>query len=316
MIVRSIQKAYASDYIRLRNDAQYPVFLAVVLGVKDSFDEWIPTDKYDEFVNMCNKYGLHVEPDVIFTTPPDSSDKEGVIGGQNITTTYKVAEPFDKKKEGDVHVLVARTKEKALEAKKAGWYPVVINGRLINKPFVDHLRFGRALGFPDCCVKFFGKYNNWKFYSHPYESFKNTTSPSYYCNNFLMDHSYSFIHHIPCSYDCKKTIEVARETEKKIAEVDPDFVEEAKRLLKKPLLVFDERNFVIFDGKLENNVLTYSQCQYFENLAKPEDRIDFLDDIKRANKIKIGENKLTIMSNGSVVREVEKKKEWFAIGFQ
>lgn len=316
MIVNNFSKGYAQDYIKLKGSSQYPVFLATALGVKDSYDEWIRTRDYDTFVEMCKGYGLHVEPDVLFVSPEDQSDKSGIIGAGNITTTFMMAEPFSKEKNGDVHVFVSRSKETAKKAKRAGWYPMVVNGRLINRPFVDHLRFGKCLGFPDCCVDFFAQYNNWNVYSHPYESFKRTKKPSYYCNNFLMDHAYSYIHHIPCSYDCEKTKAFAKEVEKKLSEVDPEFVKEAKRVLSKPYLIFDERNFIVFDGKLEDSTFYYTDTQYFENLAKPEDRLEFYEDIKRGNNLVVEKDRLVIKKDDETIKTVPKKEEWFAIDFK
>ncbi|MFW9873757.1 MAG: hypothetical protein ACFFG0_11685 [Candidatus Thorarchaeota archaeon] len=320
-----IPKNFGKEYYYIKGHDQYPMFLAVALGVKPSFDDWIPVKKYDEFVKACAKYGLVVEPDVVFTQP--KNDKKNIVGGENITTTFRSGKRFDKEEteEGNVHVFVAKTREKALEAKKFGWYSVVINNRSTNKPFIDHLRFGECLGFPDCCIDFFRKYNNWHLYSHPYETFKNTLAisgrakGSYYCNNFLMDHTYFFIHHLSCSYRCEKTIEFAKKVEEKIAEVEQDYVQKTVEMLKKPLLVFGEKNFVIFNGNLSKNksdyILEYDNCEYLKNPARPEESINFFNSIKSGNKIMIENNNLIIKDNDSILKTIEKKPEWFMISF-
>lgn len=134
-----------------------------------------------------------------------------------------------------------------------------------------------------------------------------------------MDHTYFFIHHLPCSYRCKKTIELAKKVEEKIDEVEPEFVEKTVELLKKPLLVFEEINFVIFDGRLSKNgtksILEYDDCQYITNPARPEKSVDFFDIIKSGNRIIIENNKLIIKDNNSILKTIGKKPEWFVIDF-
>lgn len=291
------------------------MFVATALGLKSSFDDWVEVSRFDEFVEMCGKYNLHVETDIIFEDI--SSDKKAIIGGSNITTTFVEGKRFRKGETGRVHVFVSLSKEKALEAKRFGWYNVVINNRSINKPFIDHLRFGKALGFPDCCVDFFRRYNEWSKYSHPFETLKNTpkiegkAKGSYYCNNFLMDNTYGIIHNLPCSYRCEKTIEYAKMLEERFREVEPEFIEKATELLKKPLLVFGERNFVLFDGEYLGKEIRYGDCYYNKNPARLEESIGFFGDVKGGNRVRLKEGKLEIYKDDVLLRSVEAKEQWF-----
>jgi hypothetical protein len=317
-------KNFGQEYYQLKGMPQYPMFVAVALGVKPSFDDWVDISIYDKFVDACAKYGLVVEPDVMFETSQE--DKKNVVGGENITTTFQYGKRFSPNETcGSVHLIVSKTKERAVEAKRFGWYSVIVNNRSTNKPFVDHLRFGKCLGYPDCCVDFFRRFNNWRIYNHPYETFKNTpqmqgrSRGSYYCNNFLMDHSFFFIHHLPCSYRCKSTVELASRVENAISQVEPDYVKRTVGLLKKPLLVFGEKNFIIFDGKLtrqgNTSTLSYSDCEYLQNPARPEDSVNFFESIKGADTIVVDESKVAIKRGTSLIERVDKKKEWFAIDF-
>lgn len=320
MIKPYVPKRFGKEYCEIIPSGQYPMFLAVALGVKPCFDDWVSTSMYDQFVEVCKKYGLVVEPDLVISK--SKVDKESIVGGENITTTFFEAKRFSgKEKHGSVHVFVARNKKTTLETKRFGWYPVVINNISVNKPFVDHLIFGKYLGFPDCCIYFFRRFNNWHLYSHPYETLKNTpllegrARGSHYCNNFLMDHVYFFIHHIPCSYRCENTVRLAKAVEEKIREVEPDYVRITKEFLKKPLLVFGEMNFIMFDGKLEGNAIEYTDCEYFDNPARAEEKIDFFDDIKRGNSMVVDRSKVNIIDDGSTIKTVKRKPEWFLIGF-
>lgn len=309
---------FGRDYCRLSTSGQYPMFVAAALGIKPVFDDWIEVSKFGKYVDVCRKYSLFVEPDVVFVK---NSNGNGAMGRENITTTHHAARRFSQDiKEGDVHVFVSRSKENLTEAKKFGWYPVFINGRSVNKPFIDHLRFGKILGYPGCCIDFFSRYNDWNRYSHPFEAFKNSRDFSRYCNNFLMDASYSFIHHLPCSYDCPNTIELAGKVEKAMEEVEPGFAENMAEMLKKPLLVLNEKNFIIFDGELKESsgikTIHYSNCQYFHNPSRPHEKIGFFGDVLKGNTIEIGRTGILIGENGSEVSQIKKNPRWFAAKFR
>ncbi len=314
---------FGKEYCKLHTSSQYPMFVATSLGIKPVFDDWIPVSKFDEFVQICRQYDMVVEPDVVFRH--SSKDKQNLVGGKNITTTYQDAHPFSKEsKEGTVHVFVSRSKEKVLDAKKWGWYSVIINNRSTNKPFIDNLRFGFSLGFPDCCIDFFREYNNWHYYSHPFETYKNTLPEtksfgSYHCNNYMMDRTYFLIHHLPCSYQCKKTIALGKKIEEAIQKTEPKFIECAQRILKLPLLVFEEQNFIVCDGTLsreeEAESISYTNCHYFPNPSRKEATIDFFDSIKKGNKVVLEQNNLVIQQDEEVLKKIPKKENWFMIDF-
>lgn len=310
-------KNFGKEYVAINGSSQYSMFAATALGVKPCFDDWVDMKKYVQFLSMCSEYGLHVEPDVIFLDKRPK--KEDVIGGESITTTYAGVRPFNKNcKEGRVHVFVSKSKKRAKETRKFGWYPGIIRSRITNKPFVDHMRFGKNLGFPKCCIDFFRKYNNWAKYSHPYESYKNTPKgkASYYCNNFPMDYSYFYIHHNPCNYMCKSTIKLAKNVEQKIADVEPKFVEITTNFLKSPMLVFGERNCVFFEGELEDNEIKYKSLNYLSNYARKEETIDFKDKLEQGNKLFFDQDTVVIEKNNSPIFKAKKKPEWFLIDFK
>ena len=81
-------------------------------------------------------------------------------------------------------------------------------------------------------------------------------------------------------------------------------------------MVFGEKNFLIFEGRMKNNSINYSDFQYFSNPARKEESIDFLKDIYKGNQIIINNNKLFIMNNSSMIKSIDKKQEWFMIDFE
>jgi len=316
-------KHYGKEYCVFKGSAQYPMFVATALGIKSVYDDWIPTEKLDEFKIICKQYGLHVEPDIIFAGP--SVTKAEIAGSAQITTTFFEGRRFSSSsKEGSIHVFVSQSKEKAVEAKKTGWYPLIIGGRIFNKPYIDNVRFGRLLGYPECCIDFFRRFNDWGRYNHPHETCKNTLFKerpfaSFYCNNFLMDKTYSYIHHLPCSYTCHETIQYAVKLEQAFQEVEPDFVEQMHRFASLPLLVFGERHFILFDGTLtkENESITinFNDAEYYYSISREEEKIPWAGKIFEADTLECIDSEIIAKKKSETLHTIKKNKEWFPIQF-
>lgn len=75
----------------------------------------------------------------------------------------------------------------------------------------DNLTIGRLLGFPECCQKFFQKY--WvdqKFLDTSWPMSLNGTQGPKECNILLRWLGVRAVSHLPCSFDCKETYDIAR----------------------------------------------------------------------------------------------------------
>jgi len=130
-----------------------------------------------------------------------------------------------------------------------------------------------------------------------------------------MDYTFFLIHNLPCSYDCQATIELARLAEKRLMEEEPRFIAETREMLHKPLLVFGERNFILFDGVLEGNRIRYRNYQYISNPARQEDIFGHMRDIDAGDSVALGDT-LDILSGGKVLKSIPGKKEWFLVAFR
>jgi hypothetical protein len=97
--------------------------------------------------------GLVVECDCVFK----ELDNGDIAGLEQTPTTKAAGERWQPRGSsntgGLVHVFVSMKREWLDEALGAGWYPVAVNRRVVAKPVVDHLRFGLALGYPECCAR-------------------------------------------------------------------------------------------------------------------------------------------------------------------
>ncbi|MDP1629022.1 MAG: DUF483 domain-containing protein, partial [bacterium] len=252
-------KKFCREYAEIQGGgAPLAIFMAAVLGLKPAHDLWIKKKDSPIFKKICRKYRLFCETDLA-SQNRFNLNLTKAVGGKTLTTTIaqglwpELADPGDK-----IHIFISRTKKGLKEAFGPGWYPLVINGRVFNKPYFDHIRFGRALGYPECCVKFFRRFNDWNHYSFLYEIYKNTKGkPRYLANCLIKNTPYSYIYHMPCSFDCRKTIAWVEKIREAVLKKEPDYVRRIDKHLKLPCLVFEVRIIYTFEGELKNNHLFY-----------------------------------------------------------
>ena len=296
-----IPKNFCREYVEVkRSSTQLAMFMAVVLGIKPLMDDWIPVDKLEEFKKVCKKYRLKIREDVIFQNVPIENLPSSVSGREYLTTTSAYGHPLNSNKDGQVHLFISRDR-KAL--KKGMWYPVIIKNRVVFQPRIDSLKYGYVLGYPECCIKFFRKYNNWLKYSYLYQAYLNTREqPSFLCNPFLKDTSFSYIYHMPCSYSCKETIKLAGRLREEIKKKEPGYVELTDRFLKLPFLVFYERKFYCFEGELKNGEIKYEDF-YFPSPDKSKDI--YSKDFEKADRLRLEGRRLILLRNNKIVRKID-----------
>lgn len=195
---------------------------------------------------------------------------------------------------------------------------------------------GEFLGYPKCCVQshlFFVRQNIQ--YQHPkvvYRSHKNSKKHNFLTNNlfnftsrlqtkedlkkqkqyFSLNKDFpiplyylQFISHIPCSYDCKDSIKIGKDTYDLLKEYASDIEKIVTFTLSKPVLFFDIFEWVIFDGYVKKNIL------FYKKIISPISLIDtsLLDKIKEGNKISVNNKKIKIFKNDSLVYSYLQKDE-------
>jgi hypothetical protein len=297
-------KEYCKEYAEI-SCGQLPQLIAVRKGLKPVIDELIPIEKYQEFKSVCSKYGLKMKPGWGYVEVAESRILDS-IDGDKLTTTKYFGFPFSgKQKEGFVRVFIAKDEENIKLAQRFGWYPLVVKGRAIIKPFIDYLRFGKVLGYPECCVDFFKRYNDHSKFSNLYETYKNTNGElNYLCNCLFFDFTYSLIHHIPCSYNCKDTIKYAGALLKEIQNEDPDFAAKIEYYQKLPFLVFGEKNIYAFEGHSKGNEIHYTKSMY---IGRPIDK-KFGKEIEQGNHMIIEDEKIEIFKDNNLICKIDKEK--------
>ena len=315
MLEQYIPKKFCKEFVIEGFGAQLPLIMATVKGIKPVSDIWVNTKSYHKFKQVCNKYNLNYYPNGIFAVP-DEQRLEKIYEKYpeyRISTTKVMGFPFDEKKlnkiKGSIHLFISQKKENLKNAIKYGWYPQIIRNKIIEKPPIDLIRFGKVLGYPDCCIEFFNKSHKPEIPIY-YNRLKNTRdTPSIYCNNVLNHFSYSFIHHTCCSLSCEKTIEWAKEIEAAIAEKEPEYVNKIRNALKLPLLVWGERNSYVFNGHVKGNKIYYTDFKYSGD-SRDDDKSEYF---KLGNVIEVTESKINVFLNNKLVHEIDKEKEY--LGF-
>lgn len=268
-------RTFCRDIVQLRKSAHQIVpYMSLILGIKPLMDDWIPRSYLEPFVELCKSYGLHVRADAIHCSIPASQMSQEVIGREYITTTSALGFPINTDINASVHVFISKDRDRL---KRGMWYPVVIRNRIIEEPRIDVLKYGFDLGYPQCCIGFFRKYNSWSRYNFLYEIYKNSQSPChYFCNPFTKDFIYSYIYHMPCSFNCPRTIELVESLRAEIKKREPSLVDTIDRHLKLPYLVFFERKFYAFTGFVHRERLYYSHVFFPDSWSSGGVYLDIL----------------------------------------
>ncbi len=198
----------------------------------------------------------------------------------------------------------------------------------------DSEKIGKLLGYPECCIK-----NHSYFFQHnlqryspivTYQSYQNSKQFNFLTNNLLnfstrlyTKEDYEkleqylllnkrfpipivylqFISHIPCSYNCQKSIKTGKEINALLKKYAPEVEKVVTYTLSKPILFFDVFKWVILDGYVRKNTL------FYKKVILPISPIDFslLNKIIKGNKIVIKEKKIEILKNNSSLYSYLKK---------
>lgn len=296
-------RKFCREYIAVkRNSSQLISFMAVVLGVKPLMDDWIRKDKLKDFKKICQKYKLYLKSSAIFTDVNNPKWEEAAIGKETLTTTKAQGFPPEAKINGNVHVFISRKKQNLETGFKNGWYPLVIKNRVINKPYIDYIKFGYDLGYPDCCIRFFHKYNDWRYYSHLYEILKNTKGkPSFLANPLTRLTSLSYITHLPCSFDCPATIKKSKKLRALIQKKEPDFIKRVDQILKSSFLVFYEDIIYGFEGEVIKERLYYQKV-YF--LGGDQNKNFYQKELEKGNTLFVKNRKVFILKDNKIQTKI------------
>ena len=190
-------------------------------------------------------------------------------------------------------------------------------------------RYGRILGYPECCVENFSK-NFRGFNPDIIRNMKNSSERcSFLLNNFF---PMSLISHYPCNYFCSPSLSYAKNLLDLMKSENSLFLQYILWGLKLPMIVFDEKNLIFFEGELDGNLIGYSRVLSSEDLYKMfldlinvpfedisleglagqgtalwNDRI-LVPELKKGNKLRLTGNTLEIYLDSMLVRKLYLKE--------
>ncbi|GCL59833.1 DUF483 domain-containing protein [Microcystis aeruginosa] len=241
------------------NGEQLPSFIATVKGLKSATDLWVENRKWDLFCELAQYFGLLYHVDAYFAQDMETIKKLP----QHLFTTTKAVFNKEFSHQDHAHVFISKSEDNLRNAIALGWYPLVVNNRVIQKHLADHYNFGKALGYPQCCRDFFQKRNHWYFYNNHYETYRNTSDkPTYLSNGLLRLTPFFLIPHIPCSFNCQASIEYAKTNRILINEESQEYLDEIERRLQTPVLCLSELKIYRFEGKIiSDNVIKYQSVE-------------------------------------------------------
>lgn len=226
---------------------QLPSFIAVVAGLKPAMDMWVTVAHWSAFERIAIMFGLHYYVDGYFDRYAE--DELATLQDEMVTTTRAVRR-LSPESRSEAHVFIAREKDALRTAVAAGWYPLVVNGRLVEKHLADHHAFGVALGYPSCCLAFFRQHNDWQIDNTFYAAYRNTTgTPSILANGLLRNTAYYYVPHLPCSFVCRSSMAYSAALRSVIAEEAPAYAAEIDRRLSSLLLCLSELRIYRFEGQ-------------------------------------------------------------------
>lgn len=125
----------------------------------------------------------------------------------------------------------------------------------------DEAGFGKLLGYPDCCIRFFEREKTHRRYEHmdlTMAAVRKTGPFPFYNNRALKPFGYSLISHFPCSLGCKSTEEIAKRYLASLKDCSPYIASLLERHLKSFVIYTETRGvFYSYDYELVDNSIIF-----------------------------------------------------------
>lgn len=191
--------------------------------------------------------------------------------------------------------------------------------------------FGKVLGYPDCCIEKFEEMQNEKKEVNRIKYIYENSEEFFFENNNLFSFptrinyeineeqrevfykidllNYFLIFHIPCSYDCKKSRNFGKKVLKILKEREGEFGKRVEKILRRPILFFDDFNWIVFKGKAKNG-----QEVVYESLSEPKSLYP-VEDFKKGNRLRFSGNEIKILKNEKLKKKINTEKKPILLTF-
>ena len=159
----------------------------------------------------------------------------------------------------------------------------------------DDRAAGELLGYPKCCIEFFivNKEKQEKIqndYILPALNNSEGFEFPFFTNHAMRYFDVTLLSHFPHDFNCKESINIAKENLKTIKKYSPELANKFENMLKSPVLYTESNGIFAFKNyKLQNNILEYNEIMptidnELFNQLKQNKKIEIIN----KNKVKIG----------------------------
>ncbi len=186
--------------------------------------------------------------------------------------------------------------------------------------FYKEKYLGLLLGYPSCCVKNFIKVYK-KENKYPFNYFlhivKNTKNVfDFRLNSFTKPNTLIF--HYPCSNNCRRSVKKVNELLHIIKNTDNKYYTTLIELLHRPVVYWDETNFIIFKGNVVENKIIYNEAIFsrrdtFDAKDNPNFIYEYKNFLERGNVVEVNENNIKILRNNRLLYTIKKKHKYGGI---
>ena len=291
------QEEYANidDIQKIFGKYALPEYLAVKEGLKPLLRSFTGKDQYNLLKQMCRE-GLYLK----------RSHKEIIFKKTGQRPWSWVTQSGSK----DARFIVYISKDASLLEKAAD---------LERKGDLKSLhQLGLLLGYPKCCVDFFDHISNdLKKTPTPLDTLKNTKQQlSFYVNNVYLESNFEqrprLLSHIPCSYNCRYSIDYSRSLLKILYDKYPPYAKEIEEYLKLPLLYFDLNNVFAFNGFIKNDIINYESIR----VSCSSERLSYLSSyLKGGNQVSLDKQNLKILKDDKLITTIIFKQDMTPVIF-
>ncbi len=113
--------------------------------------------------------------------------------------------------------------------------------------------------------------------------------------------SFSYIAHLPCSFNCSATIKTSKRLRALIQKKEPAFIKKVDQILKAPFLVFYEDMIYGFEGKIIKDQLYYQKI-YF--LGGDPNKNLYQSKLEKGNNLFIKNKTIIILRNNKIQAKI------------
>ena len=174
----------------------------------------------------------------------------------------------------------------------------------------DDRKLGELLGYPECCIKNFIDKESEGRRDFVIENYKSSGKSPNYLLNFILDFSaFHLISHFPCSFNCKESEKISKNLLEILKKENFLLSKETEEYLKMPILYSNNRNFILFNGTANENLIKYHDFYVFSSQKKAF-RESFISNLKEGNEMKISDKNLVIFNDGNKIFEYKKENPY------